>query len=59
MRVRVQYTVDVPSWWRREIRRWYGKDGYATRAEVREWLQRHGTSMDDDLALAADKRRAA
>lgn len=56
MKVRVAYTTDVPDWWRAEIRRFYGRDGLATREEIRDWLRDFGTSQDDDLGWAAQER---
>lgn len=58
MKVRVAYTADVPDWYRRAIRRFYGKPGLATRAEVVRWLSAYGTSMDDDLAEQEHTREA-
>lgn len=57
MRVRVSYTVEVPDWFRREINRYYGKPGIATREEVKFWFEMFGTSMDDDLASQADEHQ--
>ena len=53
MKVRICYTVDAPDWFRREINRFYGKPGLATREDVRSWFQMYGSSMDDDLASQA------
>lgn len=50
MKIKIEYTTDIPDWWRREINRWYGKPGLATRTEIIEWLKAYGTSMDDDLS---------
>lgn len=56
LRVRVDYTVTVDESYRRAIRRFYGQDGIATRAEVKRWFEAYGSSMDDDLmAYAADE----
>lgn len=49
MKVRVVQTVEISDEYRRAIRRYYGKDGLASRSEVREWICRFGDSMDDDL----------
>lgn len=49
MRVRVSYTTEVSDEYRRAINLFYGKPGLATRAEVRSWLERHGSAEDDDL----------
>lgn len=50
MRVRVDYSIDAGDWYRRAIRHHYGKDGLATREETRRWLERYGSSGDDDLS---------
>lgn len=50
MKVRVSYTVDVDDSFRRGINRWYGRPGLATRAEVRDWFQANGASMNDDIS---------
>jgi hypothetical protein len=55
MKVRVAYTAELPDWWRRAIRAFYGQDGLATREECREWLIAYGTSEDDNLAFEADE----
>jgi hypothetical protein len=54
MRVRISYTVDVDDQFRREINRWYGRPGLASREEVKRWFERNGSSMNDDLSLQAD-----
>lgn len=46
----MSYSVDVPDSYRRSIRAYFGKDGLATRAEVKQWLEMHGSSKDDDLS---------
>lgn len=51
MKVRVAYTTTVDDDYRRSINQFYGKPGLATRAEVRSWLHRYGTSEDDNLAF--------
>ncbi len=56
MRTRVQYTVDLPDWWREEVCRYFGGTGLATREECISWLRSYGTSMDDELALNAQRR---
>jgi len=50
MKVRIAYTIEVGDFYRRAIRRHYGEDGLATRAEVVRWVRSYGTSGDDDLA---------
>jgi hypothetical protein len=57
MRVRIVNTVEVPDWFRREINRYYGKPGLANREQVRDWFIAYGNSMDDDLAMEADKHQ--
>lgn len=49
MKVRISYTVEVSDDYRRAIRRFYGKEGLATREEVQDWHEAHGASLDDDL----------
>ena len=49
MRVRVEYTTTVADDYRRAIRLHYGQPGLATRAEVKDWLMRYGSSEDDNL----------
>jgi len=55
MRVRIAYSVHAPDWYRREINRYYGREGLATRDQVRDWFMAYGNSMDDDLAVQADQ----
>jgi transcriptional antiterminator len=54
MRVRISYTVEVPDSFRREINRFYGREGLATREQVKDWFEAYGVSMDDDLAAQAE-----
>lgn len=49
MRVRVSYTIEATDEYRRAIRFHFGREGYATRTEVREWLELHGSQDDDDI----------
>jgi hypothetical protein len=51
MRVLVHYAVNVDDDFRRAIRRYYGEDRLATRAEIVAWFQSFGESMNDDLEL--------
>ena len=53
MRVRISYVVEIDDAFRREINRWYGRPGLASREEVKAWYESNGTSMDDDLSLQA------
>lgn len=50
VKVRISYTVEVNDDIRQQINAHYGRDGLATRDEVRRWYQSFGESMDDDLA---------
>lgn len=59
MKVKVCYTVTVDDDYRRAVADHYGREGLASRAEVRAWLIRYGESMDDDLARDAEDRDAA
>ena len=54
MRVRVDYETEVPDWYRRAVRQYYGKDGLATREELVDWFRAYGNSMDDDLTVIKD-----
>jgi hypothetical protein len=54
LQVRVVYDAECPAEWRRAIRRYYGLGGIATRAECAAWLERYGSSMDDNLAALMD-----
>lgn len=56
MKIRINYAVEVDDWFREEINRHYGKPGLATRDEVKQWFEMYGSSMDDDLAMAAGER---
>lgn len=53
MKVRINYTVEVDDVFRREINRWYGRPGLASREEVKRWFEAYGSSMDDDLSMQA------
>jgi len=44
----------VPDSFRREINRFYGREGLATREQVKDWFEAYGVSMDDDLAAQAE-----
>jgi hypothetical protein len=54
MFVKVEYTTTVSDEYRRAINLFYGRDGLATRQEVKRWLENYGTSMDDDLMRQED-----
>lgn len=49
MKVRVVQTIDATDEYRRAIRHHYGRQGLATREEVREWVIKHGESLDNDI----------
>lgn len=53
MRVQIVYTIEVSDEYRRAINAFYGRPGFATRGEVREWYMAYGTSMDHDLVMPA------
>lgn len=59
MHVRVSYTVDVDDGFREEVRRYYGREGLATRQELKDWFYLHGQTMNDDLGAAGDEREEA
>ncbi len=54
IKVRVAYTVEVPTWLRRAINEHYGRPGLASREEIRRWYETFGSSMDMDLAQPDD-----
>lgn len=56
MRVRVAYTVEVDDDFRHEVRQFYGKDGLASREEVKRWFRAYGDSMNDDLGYQSTER---
>lgn len=56
MRIRVSYATDVDDDYRRAINAYYGKPGLASRQDVKDWLQMHGTSMDDNLMYELSQR---
>lgn len=59
MRVRVSYSTDVSDDYRRAINLHYGRDGLASRDDVKSWLEAHGSAEDDDLMhdLAVHEQR--
>ena len=59
MKVRVSYTVDVSDDYRRAVNQQYGREGLATRDQVRRWLEAHGASQDQDLMQALQDIRSA
>lgn len=56
MKVRVCYTTEVNDDYRRAINLYYGKEGLATRAEVKHWLEKYGASEDDNLMYELQER---
>lgn len=54
MKVRIIQTVNASNYYRLAINHYYGMPGLATRDEVRAWVIRYGTSMDDDISAALD-----
>lgn len=59
VKVRVAYTTEVSDDYRRAINLYYGKPGLASRAEVRKWLEGHGSSEDDNLMYALQQEEAS
>jgi hypothetical protein len=55
MKVRIDYTEEVPDRFRRAINFYHGQDGLATRQEVRDWFKEYGRSMDDDIIWDLDR----
>ena len=56
MRVRISYSTTADNDYRRAINVFYGKPGLATRAEVRAWVIRYGSSEDDNLMASVDTK---
>ena len=56
MRVRISYSTTADNDYRRAINVFYGKPGLATRAEVRAWAIRYGSSEDDNLMASVDTK---
>jgi len=56
MKVRIDYTIDVPDEVRRSIRAHYGQEGLASRDDLKQWYRQYGESEDENLAWAADYR---
>jgi hypothetical protein len=47
VRVRISYSTTADNEYRRAINVFYGKPGLATRADVRAWVIRYGSSEDE------------
>lgn len=54
MKVLIEYVIEVSDEIRRAIRMYYGKEGLATRQEVKDWYRQYGSSMDMDLSSSLD-----
>jgi hypothetical protein len=54
MRVAISYAVEIDDDIRRAIRKWYGREGLASRDEVKRWYESYGKSSDDDLAWSVN-----
>lgn len=55
MKVKICWTQEVSDDFRRHINQYFGKDGLATRKEVKHWFYMHGQMMNDDLADQKDE----
>ncbi len=55
MKVRIDYTTEVPDIYRRAINLHYGRPGLASRDEIKQWYESHGTSADDNLMLELER----
>jgi hypothetical protein len=55
MKVRITQTIEIDDDYRRAINQYYGREGLASREQVRDWIKQYGSSMDDDLALSMDQ----
>lgn len=53
MKVRIDYTIEVPDSIRRQINAFYGEPGLASRKQVQDWYRAYGESMDQDLSWDA------
>lgn len=49
MRVRISFVVEVDDEFRRALRSYYGKDGLATRKEIKSWYRQNADSVDEDM----------
>lgn len=49
MKVKIEYTIDVSDEYREAINIFYGKQGMASRDDVKRWIRSYGSSQDDDL----------
>jgi len=54
VKVRIMYTVEVGSMTRREIRRFWGKEGLASRDEVKYFFEKHGELGLNNLVRRAE-----
>lgn len=53
MKVKIEYTIEVPDNIRRGMRIRYAEPGLATRQEIKNWYRTYGVSADDDLSWDA------
>lgn len=56
MRVHISYTFDISRQYRRAINYYYCKPDLATRDEVKQWLQMHGTASICPKATVRDPK---
>ena len=49
MRVRVSFVVNPDENFRKALRAYTGKEGLASREEIKRWYQAAAFSMDDDM----------
>ena len=52
MKVQIKYTIEVDDDYRRAINLFHGRPGLASRDEVKRWVERHGSSQDDNLMFS-------
>lgn len=55
MRVRISYLIEVDDRYRRALRHYKGREGLATRAEIKERFRQNGDTMDNDILFYLDK----
>ena len=58
MKVRIEYTTEVPDDYRRAINLHWGREGLASREDVKQWYKTYGTSMDDNLMIELETYEA-
>lgn len=52
VKVRIAYTVEVDDDTRAFINDFYGNEGKANRQQVRNWFERFGHCMDDEIGAS-------